>query len=65
MPGAQEGGINHAPPGKLPEIMWPPCTHSRKMVLGTPLPGENPPKLLLLKPNPLLDSTVAYFSLKK
>jgi hypothetical protein len=35
------------------------------MVLGTTLPGENPPKLLFLTLNLCLDGTVAYFSLKK
>jgi hypothetical protein len=39
--------------------------HSPKMVLGTLLPGGNPPKLLFLTPNPLLEGMVAKISLEK
>jgi hypothetical protein len=41
MSGAQEGGVDHAPLGKLPEIMRPPWPHSQKMVLGSPLTEFN------------------------
>ena len=35
------------------------------MVLGTSLPLGNPPKLLFLKPTPLIDGMIAKISLKK
>ena len=41
MSGAQEGGVDHAPLGKLPEIMRPPWPHSQKMVLGSILTEFN------------------------
>ena len=45
MSGAQEGGVDHAPLGKLPEIMRPPWPHSQKMVLGSILTELNSQKL--------------------
>jgi hypothetical protein len=45
MPAALGGGVDHVPPGKLPEIMQPPLLHSRKRVLGTPGLRENLPKV--------------------
>ena len=65
MPGDQESGVNHAPPGKLPEIMRPPWPPSRKMVLGTPLPGENSLKVLFFKSNPIVAGMIAQLSLTK
>jgi hypothetical protein len=41
MSGAQEGGVDHAPLDKLPEIMRPTWPHSQKMVLGSPLTELN------------------------
>jgi hypothetical protein len=41
---------------------WPP--HSKKG-FGDLLPGKNPPKFLLLKPNPLLVTMLAQIFLKK
>jgi hypothetical protein len=35
------------------------------MVLGTPLPGENPPQASILDAESPLDGTVTYFALKK
>jgi hypothetical protein len=45
MSGAQEGGVDHAPLGKLPEIMQPPWPHSQKIVLRRRLTEFNYRKL--------------------
>jgi hypothetical protein len=35
------------------------------MVLGTSLPGGNPPEFLFSKPNPFVDDRIAQITLKK
>lgn len=49
MSGAQEGGVDHAPPGKLPEIMRPPWPHSQKIVLGSSLTEFNSRKFSFIE----------------
>jgi hypothetical protein len=49
----------------LTEIMQHLGHRNPKKVFRTSWPGENPPKFLFLKPNPLVGAMIAEFSLKK